>query len=290
MGQAQLITDLTVDISQDAEGLYTYVYTIENAAFSSQAVNTFFVSTGAKTDVIDIFGPNDQWIAGYDKEEVRANLQAYFITGLSADGSECGVTDEFDLNPGNSANFTIKSAWGPDTKNYTIGNTGPGCNYVGDRIEGDILVPAILDGNPTAPCDFDGDGDCDVVDIDNLAFTILEGNNDPIYDLSEDSSVDFADLELFLSQVGSRNGDLDLNGTVEFADFLGLSSNFGLEAEWSGGDLNVDSTVGFPDFLILSENFGQSGAGALAAVPEPATGGMALMFFVCCSALRRKRN
>ncbi len=54
-------------------------------------------------------------------------------------------------------------------------------------------------------------------------------------------------------------GDVDCNGTVEFADFLSLSRNFGsVEAGWDNGDFDGDGSVGFPDFLILAENFGES--------------------------------
>ena len=54
-------------------------------------------------------------------------------------------------------------------------------------------------------------------------------------------------------------GDADCNGVVEFADFLALSTNFGLEgAGWSQGDFDGDGTVAFSDFLGLSGNFGQT--------------------------------
>ena len=69
-------------------------------------------------------------------------------------------------------------------------------------------------------------------------------------------------------------GDFDGNGTVEFADFLVLSSNFGQDvADHTFGDVDCDGTVAFADFLVLSNNFGQS-VGATSAVPEPS--GLAL--------------
>ena len=49
-------------------------------------------------------------------------------------------------------------------------------------------------------------------------------------------------------------GDIDLSGTVDFADFLILSNNFGTES--SHGDLNDDGIVNFADFLLLSSNYG----------------------------------
>lgn len=52
-------------------------------------------------------------------------------------------------------------------------------------------------------------------------------------------------------------GDADFDGSVTFADFLVLSSNFGEEsATWQQGDFDDDGQIGFADFLLLSANFG----------------------------------
>ncbi len=66
-------------------------------------------------------------------------------------------------------------------------------------------------------------------------------------------------------------GDFDGSGTVEFADFLALSTNFGSETEnYSDGDANCDGTVAFDDFLTLSSNFGATlVANTTQSVPEP---------------------
>lgn len=53
-------------------------------------------------------------------------------------------------------------------------------------------------------------------------------------------------------------GDVNRNGTVDFADFLILSGNFGKAGAKELGDLDGDGTVGFNDFLVLSANFGKS--------------------------------
>ena len=62
-------------------------------------------------------------------------------------------------------------------------------------------------------------------------------------------------------------GDVNLDGEVNFADFLTLSGNFGRShVSWDHGDLNGDLKVDFADFLLLSANFGRTvnGAGAAA--------------------------
>ena len=55
-------------------------------------------------------------------------------------------------------------------------------------------------------------------------------------------------------------GDIDGNGTVAFADFLILSSQFGQDVDpaGSGADIDGNGNVGFSDFLLLSQNFGAS--------------------------------
>jgi len=50
----------------------------------------------------------------------------------------------------------------------------------------------------------------------------------------------------------------DLDGDVDFADFLRMSTNFGQEGGWEDGDINGDGLVTFADFIILSQNFGDS--------------------------------
>lgn len=86
-------------------------------------------------------------------------------------------------------------------------------------------------------------------------------------------------------------GDLDGNGTVEFADFLVLSANFGsMTTTHEDGDIDCNGTVEFADFLELSANFGNTVGGAT-SVPEP--GGqflLSLAGFGLAMAVRRKRQ
>ena len=56
-------------------------------------------------------------------------------------------------------------------------------------------------------------------------------------------------------------GDIDMDGSVGFLDFLALANTFGDDVEaGTGADINGDGMVGFLDFLALANNFGKSAA------------------------------
>ncbi|MGC4031165.1 MAG: PEP-CTERM sorting domain-containing protein [Tepidisphaeraceae bacterium] len=58
------------------------------------------------------------------------------------------------------------------------------------------------------------------------------------------------------------DGDADLDGDVDFTDFLALQANFGSAATtFVQGNFNYDATTDFNDFLILQANFGKSTTG-----------------------------
>ncbi len=117
--------------------------------------------------------------------------------------------------------------------------------------------------------------DCD--DIDAVSNAVRHGWTDAQFDINGDGTVDLVDRQAWMQlvqvpgadAVGVLEGDFDLNGVVEFADFLVLSGNFGHPGNWCEGDATGDREVSFADFLALSTNFGQS-ATDVATVPEPA--------------------
>jgi uncharacterized protein YjbI with pentapeptide repeats len=127
--------------------------------------------------------------------------------------------------------------------------------------------------------DVDANGSIDIADLDDLQEAIREEvhlnfglswyERDRRFDLNEDRVVDRLDLVQLTALLGTTLGDSNLDGSIDFADFLKLSEKFGSEGTWSEGDFDGNGTIEFPDFLLLSDNFGTEQPPASESVPEP---------------------
>lgn len=142
---------------------------------------------------------------------------------------------------------------------------------------------------PKVDPDFDSSGELNVNDMDLLCSAIAANSETPNldFDLSDNEELTAEDVELFLQLAGSLTGDTDLNGAVDFSDFLTMSASFGSEGSWSHGDFDCNGSVEFPDFLALSAEFG-NGTATAASVPEPAA--ITLLTFVWAGVLLQRRR
>lgn len=106
--------------------------------------------------------------------------------------------------------------------------------------------------------DFSRNGVLDSADLDVLARAIASNEDLPDFDLDDSGRVDARDIDYWLEQLAdTRRGDADLDGDVDFGDFLVVSRNFGSsEKKWRDGNFNSDNVVNFTDFLLLSGQFG----------------------------------
>ena len=108
--------------------------------------------------------------------------------------------------------------------------------------------------------DFNFDGHIDAHDIDAIQAALrAEFVDHEVFDLDGDGELSGADVDFLLSRFfATTPGDANLDGTVDFADFLLLSAAFGKEEplSWLDGDFNGDGSVAFADFLVLSTHFG----------------------------------
>ena len=83
-------------------------------------------------------------------------------------------------------------------------------------------------------------------------------------------------------------GEANLDGRVDFSDFVILSASFGHPSDqsWGQGDFHNDGSVSFADFLGLANNFGQR-VDQTVSVPEPTS--FALLFAALLTTLRTSR-
>ena len=122
-----------------------------------------------------------------------------------------------------------------------------------------VLTVANFEVQEMPSGDLNDDGQLSAGDIDFLIAAIRENSVDPRFDLNNDSATDENDLNYIVESVfNTRIGDTDLDGDVDFADFLVLSMNFGqADTGWAGGNFDAaDTGTTFADFLALSANFG----------------------------------
>lgn len=116
-------------------------------------------------------------------------------------------------------------------------------------------------------------------------------------DCNRDGSLAASDLacvgsiperDVLLDALAVAPGDLDGSGSVDFADFLVLSENFGRgSATYSEGNIDLLDGVTFADFLELSANFGGR-RNASVAIPEPS--GWSSICIGLLAMLRRSRR
>jgi hypothetical protein len=106
--------------------------------------------------------------------------------------------------------------------------------------------------------DFNRDGRVDGRDIDLLVAALSASSQDASFDLDSNRRVDAGDLDYLVESIlNTRRGDADLDGDVDFADFVTLSFRYGAGvANWGQGDFDADRTVSFSDFVTLASNFG----------------------------------
>lgn len=141
----------------------------------------------------------------------------------------------------------------------------------------------------------------DKINDEDLAFllTVPEGAESfvlqfEMFDAGNDWWWAIDNLEVIHNEEEACNpntlGDLDGNGTVEFADFLVLAENFGSDAtDHTTGDIDCNGKVEFSDFLVLAENFGAT-TGEASSVPEPSGFSIVLIGLVSACGIRRRRR
>jgi len=178
------------------------------------------------------------------------------------------------------SSFAAYGGWTGFNGNQSAENT-----FVGLRVAALYVAP---------PGDFDGDGDVDALDIDALADAIRLGLTDAKYDLTGDSLINTADLDMMVRSLvettignGTEYGDFSLDGQIDTTDLTRLATFYGPGTKWSEGNANrnIDMLIDTTDLAILATYYG---FGVPDAVPEPASAGLLLLG--ASAVLRRRRK
>jgi hypothetical protein len=152
---------------------------------------------------------------------------------------------------------------------------------------------------PELQGDFNGDGNYDCSDIDQLIVEVVAGRNDFMFDLNGDALVDANDVSEWLAlggalELNSGNpflvGDANLDGNVDISDFNIWNANkFTLNASWCHGDFNPDGIVDISDFNVWNANKFQSADAAVVPEPELYLPSWALVFICMVFGRNRRR-
>ena len=159
-----------------------------------------------------------------------------------------------------------------------------------------IVVTADASGKPG---DFDGDGLLSAADIDALSAEVRQGTNAVKFDVTGDKLVNQQDRETWVNSLKKTYfGDADLDGVFVSSDFVqvfaagqyedGVAKN----STWGTGDWSGDSEFDSSDFVVAFQAGGYEAGprAAVAAVPEPSTGLLALFAAGCAGWFGRRRR
>ena len=117
-----------------------------------------------------------------------------------------------------------------------------------------------IEASSGVPGDFDGNGELECADVDELTAAIASGNSNLLYDLNGDMQVNADDLTEWIVELkGTALGDANLDFFVDGLDFIVWNANkFDVGNTWCTGDFNADGLIDGLDFIIWNANKFQS--------------------------------
>lgn len=135
--------------------------------------------------------------------------------------------------------------------------------------------------SPPSDCDFNGDGICSAVDLNQLLAlgpiaAGVSANGNELFDLDGNGTINMQDNNLWLALAAAENGfaspykpgDANLDGRVDGSDFgLWNAHKFTPSLRWDYGNFNGDAVTDGSDFSLWNANKFTASDGIL--VPEP---------------------
>jgi autotransporter-associated beta strand protein len=216
---------------------------------------------------------------------IGSTVSEPFVIRVLGKASTGAVGRVAGFDPNLEHRWTIASAARPladfDARLFRVDATSftqfnpiqPGATFFVDAIGTELqLVYDLL----STLGDFNNNNQLDVNDIDLLTRAILQGDQNPIYDLNDDGLIDQRDRFAWVKDVRKTFfGDANLNGQFESSDLVqvftaGLyEDGIPLNATWATGDWNGDGDFGTSDLVTAFSD----GRNIVAnGVPEPSSG------------------
>jgi len=126
------------------------------------------------------------------------------------------------------------------------------------RIYNNTVDIGAYEAQAFTPGDFNGDESIDISDADLLSLAINTNNQNSIFDISNDGTVNSFDGRVFIqSFVQSFLADFNLDYRVDVTDLSTWATGFGqTNALFSQGDANFDGQVDVADLSAWATNFG----------------------------------
>lgn len=235
----------------------------------------------------------------------KASFEFVITDGDTVNGANSGYqnTQQFELLESSDPSYPVT---GPpngvpfEWANFGFGNNNESAAVTNATLYFDNIVISANESNVgPSVCDFDSDGDCDPVDLDDLYANW--GGGAP-YDVDTSGTADAMDISAWLTAASDQSnpfnvagktfalGDLDFDGDIDSGDLGVLLNNFGDTSSllYEAGNLNDDIAVDSADLGIQLNGFGFTSLAA-AAVPEPDSGLQVIVSLLGWIVLLRRR-